>query len=81
MKELVFINQFSGDPPLRGLPGVLAPHGTRIDPIHRLMLRPGMQVKQLVLPNQFSGDPPLRGSPGVLAPYGERIGWQYIASC
>ena len=81
VKHFVFLDQFSGDPPLRGSPGVLAPHGTRIEPMHRLMLRPRMQVKQLVFLNQFSGDPPLRGSPGVLAPHGTRIEWQCVASC
>eukprot|EP00959_Pyramimonas_sp_CCMP1952_P096175 2010554-Pyramimonas_sp.AAC.1 len=30
VKQLVFLNQFSGDPPLRGSPGVLAPHGKLI---------------------------------------------------
>ena len=30
VKQLVFLNQLSGDPPLRGSPGVLAPYGKRI---------------------------------------------------
>ena len=31
VKQLVCLNKYSGDPPLRGSPGVLAPHGQRIE--------------------------------------------------
>ena len=42
--------------------------------VHRLMLRPRMQVKQFVFLNGFSGGPPARGSPVVRAPWGGTYG-------
>ena len=64
VKQFVFHNQFSGDPPLVGH---LCGAGNRRNSygvgMHQLMVTPRMLVKQFVFHNQFSGDPPPGGSP------------------
>ena len=79
-KQVVFLSQFSGDPPVRGPPVVRAPHGERIDG-ECIAACSGPERKCMLCLNQVSGDPPVLGTLAMRAPHGQRIEWDCVASC
>ena len=75
VKQLVFINEFSGDPPVGGSPvRCVQRSGSAWNTnasIHAWGAR--MQVKQLVFLSGFAGDPPSGGSPGRRAQHSGNV--------